>query len=785
MRYFVATATLMGTVTRSVTRDSLKTPGGQSQNWFTIQSRSGDKYHVFISTETNFQVLSNLDGLNRDRVPTPAHVGEPNDPNPPKFDWGKLPHRIFKYVAGPGRNDAGQEMPGSLIVVRGIYQRHDERPDAPPEPGDEVRPLGVPQSRHTRVDARTVYLLDSKAGNYLFEVDHWWLTQLERLANGWLDVMFDDRRDYAEADFAELYRTRLNILGLPTDDDTQEMATLSRLIYGLSSAYLLTGEERYRKAASAGARYQRETFRCLDGQTGERCVWASAKRKSEHDKVAKLLFPSQNPDDVNQIPLYEQIYALAGLTQYYRISNDPEVFTDIIRTVKAFDEYWRDRENGGYYTHIDFETFTASSEALSRIDGKDNRLKKNWNSIGDHIPAYLINLLLAIDPVPVSRRNDTGMEELRQTCRRILAETTTLIRKQFPGNRPEIPVDEQSAFVNERFIGNSPNPEGYWPPDHGWGWQQNRGIVGHNLKIAWNLTRAANYFLSIKNSGQAAWLMQLAEQLGDSMAEKGLDQHRGGCFDAVERVPGNGMPYDFAWLPTKDFWQQEQGILAYLILFGYTGEPRYLQFAREMEAFWNLFFLDRDRWGIFFRVREDGSPVVEGTYGDKGGHAIAGYHSFELNFLAHIYSRVFLPQYQRGPNPVSVPGRFCLFFRPAPDLFLIDGSTTFNVLPDFFPPGLVALERVQIGGVAREPSDEEKGGFFVRLSHDDLGRELAVVFRSHAHDREIAKVVSQSHLEIASPLQKKVAADQFPTDRMRVNVPDWQKPPVGSQTAIR
>lgn len=153
----------------------------------------------------------------------------------------------------------------------------------------EARSPGVPQSRHTRVDARTVYLLDSGAGNYLFEVDHWWLTQLERLANGWLDVMFGDRRDYAEVDFAELYRTRLNIFGLPTDDETQEMATLSRLIYGLSSAYLLTGEERYRKAAAAGARYQRETFRCLDGQTGERCVWASAKRKSEHPLDAEPL----------------------------------------------------------------------------------------------------------------------------------------------------------------------------------------------------------------------------------------------------------------------------------------------------------------------------------------------------------------------------------------------------------------------------------------------------------------------------------------------------------------
>ena len=28
-----------------------------------------------------------------------------------------------------------------------------------------------------------------------------------------------------------------------------------------------------------------------------------------------------------------------------------------------------------------------------------------------------------------------------------------------------------------------------WSHDTTWGWQQNRGVVGHNLKIAWNLMR--------------------------------------------------------------------------------------------------------------------------------------------------------------------------------------------------------------------------------------------------------------------------------------------------------
>lgn len=762
MNYFVETRTLMGTVTRSVTDDSLagKTaPAGndpstlrreRSQDWFEVRTRAGDNYLIHVSSETNFQVVSNLDGLDRDRVSTPQQVGAEGDAGREPFKPDNLTHRLYKYVAEH-----------SLIVVRGVYQEHQAA-----TPGQ-------------RFDARTVYLLDSKAGNYLFETDHWWLTQIERLADGWLDIMFGDRRDYGVADFAELYRTRLNILGFPTDDVTQEMATLSRLIYGLSSAYLLTGDERYRKAAAAGVRYQRESFRCLDGQTGERCVWASAKRRSEADKVAKVLFPSQFPDDKDQIPLYEQIYGLAGLAQYYRISNDPDVFTDILRTVRSFEYYWKDHEQGGYFSHIDYASFTADSPFLGRDSGRDNRLKKNWNSVGDHIPAYLINLLVAIDPIPVGRRNDAGMKELRDTCRSILDETTRLIREKFPGNRADIPNEEHSPFVNERFYRD-------WRPDHEWGWQQNRGVIGHNLKIAWNLTRAAHYYLATNQKSPvdpqqsyAAWLMELTEKLGRDMAVSGLDQHRGGCFDAVERGPQNGMPYEITWLPTKDFWQQEQAILAYLILFGYTGETRYLDLARESEAFWNLFFLDRDRWGIFFRVREDGSPVVEGVYGDKGSHAVAGYHSFELNYLAHIYTRAFLPQYQPGSRPQ--PGRFCLFFRPSPELVLEDGATTFNVLPDFFPPGLLTLESAQIGGVPRALTPEEQKGFYVRVTKEDLGRELGVVFGSRAIIPSEAKGGFESlATEKQSPRQEKLSRGEVP--RVGLPVPDWQRPAQSAQT---
>ena len=48
----------------------------------------------------------------------------------------------------------------------------------------------------------------------------------------------------------------------------------------------------------------------------------------------------------------------------------------------------------------------------------------------------------------------------------------------------------------------------------------------------------------------------------------------------------------FVWHDRKAWWQQEQAILAYLILYGSLGDPDYQKHAREAAAYYNAFFLD-------------------------------------------------------------------------------------------------------------------------------------------------------------------------------------------------
>jgi hypothetical protein len=643
---------------------------------FRLACRSGDVFEVHVGPNTDFRVVRNIDNLNRDRNPLSGDAA-PED-------------KLKRYVRG-----------GRLITVHGVHI-HGE--------GCE------------RFDADVVHLLhiDDRA-SYVFEDTHWWLSQIARMADEWLEDLFDSRRSYQLDDFAELYRTNLNIYGGRTDDKTQECATLSRLIYGLSSAYLLTGSERYYLAAKAGLNYQRQSFRMLS-HDGQYCFWAFGRRKVNDGSM--FIEPSQNDDDKDSIPLYEQIYVLAGMAQFYRITADCEVLEDLRRTVNAFNDFFLDEKSEartaddtafrvmrGYFSHLDYATMRPDAQHLGQ-----NMMRKNWNSIGDHIPAYLINLLGALDPLPEGRNLD-GVRQLRDRCEWMIKETTELICTHFPDPDPAVP------FVNERFHAD-------WSVDHEWGWQKNRAIVGHNMKIAWNLARCANFFLSRKleceknrerdaaadYDRRARGCMHLACRLADSMAVVGVDLVRSGVFDTVERSPAHGFPLQFAWSNTKDFWQQEQGILAYLVLHGHTRKPEYLDLARELEAFWNIFFLDRDRRGVFFRVNADGTPIIEGAYGNKAGHAVAGYHSFELNYLAHLYTRAYVSAETGTDN------RFCLYFRPSCDC----GQRSLNVLPDFFPPGAVKVSGITINSIRRQSFDPEK--FQVPLAENELGGTVVVEF---------------------------------------------------------
>jgi len=537
-------------------------------------------------------------------------------------------------------------------------------------PGQLVYSYGVfyPEGRGKRMEAEAIVFPGESPNAYRHEEPDWWGHQIHSIACNYLTWQFNHPKE--PIDFRN-YRTLLHLTGEKKGDYLQETDTISRLVYGLASGYLLTGDDALLEGAEKGTEYLRDHMRFYDPD--EDLIYWYHGIKVSGDREQKLL-TSEFGDDYDSLPAYEQIYALAGPIQTYRVTGDPRILQDAEKTIDLFDKYYRDREKGGYFSHIDPITLDPRSETL---DKGNNRAKKNWNSVGDHAPAYLINLWLA-----------TGEQRYAE----FLEHTFDTIEKHFQDYK-------NSPFVQEKFHED-------WSHDATWGWQQDRAVVGHNLKIAWNLMRMNN--LKPKRKYVA-----LAERIARLMPQVGSDRQRGGWYDVVERKlrPGQKQ-HRFAWHDRKAWWQQEQAILAYMILYGCLGKEVYQKHAREAAAFYNAFFLDHDDGGVYFNVLAHGAPYLLGTERLKGSHSMSAYHSTELCYLAAAYT-----------NLLATKKPTAYYFKPRPDGFK---DRVLRVSPDILPRGSVRLSSVEMDGKAYQDFDAE--GLTVKLpdSRSDL-RVKAVI----------------------------------------------------------
>ena len=562
-----------------------------SADTYIVKTSGGKEYSVKLKSNTYAQLVRNL--------------GDP-----------------YQDSTGPMRE---MLVPGRFLFTYGTY---------------------YPEEKDFNFEAQFLLFVGRKPDEYVVEKSDWWVKQIRQLGDFYLKAQFPDGNvNY------DNYRTTITLTGeKPTDNYRQETDTISRLVYGFATAYLLTGDDRYLEGAEKGTLYLRDHMRFYD--TDENIVyWYHGIDVNGHRETK--VFASEFGDDYDAIPAYEQIYALAGPIQTYRVTGDPLILRDAEMTIDLFDRFYLDRNKGGYFSHLDPIALDPRSESLGA-----NRAKKNWNSVGDHAPAYLINLYLA-----------TGEDRYA----RMLEYTFDTIAKYFP-NYTENP------FVQEKFFED-------WSPDRTHMWQQNRGVVGHNLKIAWNLMRMN----SLKAKPE---YVEIARKIGSVMPSVGGDQQRGGWYDVMERELKPGQKFHrFAFHDRKAWWQQEQGILAYLILNGVLKEDEYLRIARESSSFYNAFFLDHDDGAVYFNVLASGIPYLMGTERFKGSHSMSGYHSFELAYLAQTYTNLLITK-----QPLY------LYFKPRPDGFK---RNILRVQPDILPDGSIRIGEVWINDEPYQNFDAE------------------------------------------------------------------------------
>ena len=523
-----------------------------------------------------------------------------------------------------------------------------------------------PKGDDYRIEVKSMIFPGNEVGSYRHEEPDWWVKQVRAIADSYLKWQFN----YPETPINfKNYRTFLHLAGGKKGDYLQETDTISRLVYGFASAYLMTGEDRFLEGAELGTEYLREHVRFYDNDE-DLIYWYHGLQVSG-DREQKLL-TSEFGDDYDSLPMYEQIYALAGPTQTYRITGDTRIMFDIEKTIDLFEKYYKDNEKEGYFSHIDPITLDPHSPML---DKGNNRARKNWNSVGDHAPAYLINLWLA-----------TGEEKYAD----FLEYTFDTIEEHFKDY-------DNSPFVQERFFED-------WSHDKTWGWQQDNAVVGHNLKISWNLMRMNS--LRPKDKYVA-----FARKIAELMPQAGSDRQRGGWYDVVARTVAPGEEYHrFIWHDRKAWWQQEQAILAYMILNGVLKDDEYLRHAREAAAFYNAHFLDHDDGAVYFNVLGNGIPYLMGNERFKGSHSMSGYHSTELCYLSAVYTNLLI---------TKVPMNF--YFKPKPGGFK---ENILRVSPDILPKGSVKLTAVEIDGKPYDNFNADE--LYVKLPVSDKDLKVKV-----------------------------------------------------------
>ena len=495
---------------------------------------------------------------------------------------------------------------------------------------------GAPQHKF---EAKSIVFPGNTPEEFRHEEADWWIKQIHSIANSYLKWQFNHPN---EAIDYRNYRTRLQLEGGKKGDFLQETDTISRLVYGFASAFLLTGDDSFLEAAEKGTQYLRDHMRFYDQD--ENLVYWYHGIQVTGNREQKLL-TSEFGDDFDSIPMYEQIYALAGPMQTYRATGDPKILTDIEKTIVLFDRFYIDSDLGGYFSHIDPVTLDPRADSLGA-----NRARKNWNSVGDHAPAYLINLYLA-----------TGDPRYAD----FLDDTFDTIAKHFPdyANSPfvqEVPrrlVARQLLGLAAEPRGRRPQPQDRLEPDA----HSARSPVGE-VRRARPQDRRAH-----------------AERRQRPAARRLVRRGRTHAATRPKRPPLR--------------LARSQGLVA-----AGAGHPRLpdpARLARRCRL--------REAWPARRRRSTtpsssttttaaststslaNGLPYLLGNERLKGSHSMSGYHSIELCYLASVYTNLLIT---KQPMDVLLQAAIRTASRTA----------SLRVSPDILPPGSVQIEASEIDG---------------------------------------------------------------------------------------
>lgn len=129
----------------------------------------------------------------------------------------------------------------------------------------------------------------------------------------------------------------------PVRDNTRYPGMISRHIFSYSTAYLLTGDEKYLEIASRIAHYLIQ-----NGWDKENKLWFNE------------LDIEGNTADRDK-DMFMQLYAVTGLSMYYVVTRDEKILNYIEESIELLSEHAWDHQNDGYFNSLNHDLSVKDS----------------------------------------------------------------------------------------------------------------------------------------------------------------------------------------------------------------------------------------------------------------------------------------------------------------------------------------------------------------------------------------------------------------------------------------
>ncbi len=285
---------------------------------------------------------------------------------------------------------------------------------------------------------------------------------------------------------------------------------------------------------------------------------------------------------------YYQHYAMLGIAASVEVTDDSLDRAVLERSLVHTDAHFWDARPGvfGYFDR-------------TRADGTQP-LGKSFNATVDAVTTHLLSLYLMTEDTVYRRRLMDVADNM---------------------------VNRLAASAGSQAIGFVEGYDTEWNPDPA----NTMTIMGHVLKTAWCLGRLYSLF-------HDQTYLAAAEQLVQSVLQKGYDHQNGGPYKDYNRITGAMLMWgqqDTA----KAWWQMEQAVTAGLMLYSLTGNPAYLQMADETLTFFMTHFVDHVYGEVYENRTKVGGQIWDTNKGSSGK---AAYHSVELGYYVYLYGNLLL-----------------------------------------------------------------------------------------------------------------------------------------------